>query len=127
MTCRNELWLNVNLLVGRHKCQTIILLSLTCRALNVIPDYLRLLSHPHTGLTVFLHDAAVHNAPSQRPAQLSAWGINVISGDFSMQSEKRLAAVFRPFDAVINCGGFVGGTGTQPERDYSWRCALFPW
>lgn len=70
-------------------------------------------SRPHMRLTVLLRERAAHNAQSQRLAQFNAWNINVITGDFSMQSEKELAAVFHPFDAVINCSGFVGGKGTQ--------------
>lgn len=71
------------------------------------------ISHPQIRLTVLLRESAALNASSQRLTQFSAWNIDVVTGDFSTQSEEELAAIFRPFDAVINCSGFVGGKGTQ--------------
>ncbi|CAI1808446.1 aromatic alcohol reductase [Serratia ficaria] len=74
------------------------------------------LRQPGVRLSVLLRPASPGNAAPESQArlqQLAAWGIAVITADFSRQSAAELAAIFARYDAVINCSGFVGGKGTQ--------------
>jgi hypothetical protein len=64
-------------------------------------------------------------------AELRSLGIELVAGDLASQSEATLADVFRRFDTVISCTGFVGGKGVQMKLA---RAALaagiaryFPW
>lgn len=69
-----------------------------------------------TRITVLLKPASIHTTSVKqltRLNELSSLGISLLSGDLQQQSVNELADLFRPFDAVINCSGFVGGAGTQ--------------
>ncbi|WP_345829953.1 aromatic alcohol reductase [Erwinia sp. HDF1-3R] len=69
----------------------------------------------HTHITILLRPEAAHAAAGKGKDRLDALarlGISVLAGDLQ-QSTSDLAALFRPFNAVINCSGFVGGPGTQ--------------
>ena len=64
-------------------------------------------------------------------AELRSLGVEIVPGDLSDQSGTELAAIFRRFDTVISCTGFVGGPGVQLKLA---RAALdagvkryFPW
>jgi len=64
-------------------------------------------------------------------AELRSLGVEIVPGDLSEQSGAALAAIFRRFDTVISCTGFVGGPGVQLKLA---RAALdagvkryFPW
>ncbi|WP_144163199.1 aromatic alcohol reductase [Paraburkholderia sp. BCC1885] len=64
-------------------------------------------------------------------AELHALGVELVPGDLADQSADALAAIFRRFDTVISCTGFVGGPGVQLKIA---RAALdagvaryFPW
>ncbi|MFM0740946.1 aromatic alcohol reductase [Paraburkholderia xenovorans] len=46
-------------------------------------------------------------------AGLRSLGIELVPGDLAEQSVDALAEVFRRFDTVISCTGFVGGRGVQ--------------
>ncbi|WP_369523071.1 hypothetical protein [Serratia quinivorans] len=83
---------------------------------------------PDVELTVLLRPLSLGNTSQEnllRQRQLEAWGINIVTADFSLQSEQELATVFAKYDAVINCSGFVGGKGTQLKitRAESVTCA----
>ncbi len=72
--------------------------------------------NPSTKISVFLKTDAIRAASGPRKARLDemqALGISVIEGDLQRQNIDELSTLFRPFDAVINCSGFVGGPGTQ--------------
>jgi hypothetical protein len=45
--------------------------------------------------------------------ELRSLGVEIVPGDLSDQSGAALAAIFRRFDTVISCTGFVGGPGVQ--------------
>ncbi|STS10574.1 Branched-chain amino acid ABC-type transport system, permease components [Ewingella americana] len=92
-------------------------------------------SHPELQLTVLLRPASLaENASAghkRRVQKFAKWGVATLAADFSTQSEDELAQVFAPYDAIVNCSGFVGGTGTQLKIS---RAALqagvaryFPW
>jgi len=74
-------------------------------------------THPESRLTVLLRPSALNDNASasqkQRLRQLHDWNIEVITGDLSQQTPEELAQVFAPYDAIVNCSGFVGGAGTQ--------------
>jgi len=64
-------------------------------------------------------------------AELHSLGVELVPGDLADQSGAALATVFRRFDTVISCTGFVGGPGVQLKIA---RAALgagvkryFPW
>ncbi|CAB3673391.1 hypothetical protein LMG24238_02223 [Paraburkholderia sediminicola] len=64
-------------------------------------------------------------------AELRSQGVELVQGDLANQSGAALAAIFRRFDTVISCTGFVGGPGVQLKIA---RAALnagvkryFPW
>ncbi|HEX7912535.1 MAG TPA: aromatic alcohol reductase [Paraburkholderia sp.] len=64
-------------------------------------------------------------------AELRSLGVELVQGDLADQSGAALAAIFRRFDTVISCTGFVGGPGVQLKIA---RAALsagvkryFPW
>ncbi|ASL47333.1 Glutamyl-tRNA reductase [Burkholderia sp. AD24] len=73
------------------------------------------------------------NDPAKRKdvAELRALAIELVPGDLNALSEASLADLFRRFDTVISCTGFVGGQGVQLKLA---RAALdagvkryFPW
>ncbi|MCU5773321.1 aromatic alcohol reductase [Erwiniaceae bacterium BAC15a-03b] len=71
---------------------------------------------PALRLSVLLRPASLtdpHPANQARLQQLAEWGVKVITADFSQQTTGELSHCFAPFDAIINCSGFVGGAGTQ--------------
>ncbi|WP_395672562.1 aromatic alcohol reductase [Inquilinus sp.] len=69
-----------------------------------------------TEITVLLRPATLESqAPGKRREieELRALGIHLLAGDLAAGSVDELARLFRPFDTVICCTGFVAGTGTQ--------------
>lgn len=69
-----------------------------------------------TEITVLLRPATLESAdPGKRREieALRALGIHLLAGDLAAGSVADLARLFRPFDTVICCTGFVGGPGTQ--------------
>lgn len=72
--------------------------------------------NPPTEIKVLLKEEAIHAVSDARKARLDelrALGISVVKGDLQRQDIDELSTLFRPFNAVINCSGFVGGPGTQ--------------
>jgi len=99
---------------------------------------LRALSHKAentpTRVSVLLRQEAIEarNGPQKaRLDELSALGIELVAGDLQHQSVAELSALFRPFQTVINCSGFVGGAGTQLKITEAVLAAevarYFPW
>jgi len=69
-----------------------------------------------TRISVLLRKEAIEarsGAKKARLDELRALGIEWVAGDLQHQSVAELSALFRPFQTVINCSGFVGGPGTQ--------------
>ncbi|WP_213990364.1 aromatic alcohol reductase [Sodalis sp. dw_96] len=90
--------------------------------------------HPDISLTVLLRPASLKDdgpANQARLQRLAAWGVEVINADFSQQTAEELAQRFTPYDAIINCSGFVGGAGTQLKITQAVLAAgvdrYFPW
>jgi hypothetical protein len=72
--------------------------------------------HSQTQISVLLRPDAARAVSGPRKVRLDelvAAGIHIIEGDLQNQTVDELSQLFRPFDAVINCSGFVGGPGTQ--------------
>ncbi len=65
---------------------------------------------------------AVSGPLRARRDALARLGIAVVEGDLQQNGVEALSALFRSFDAVINCSGFVGGAG----RLAGGRGALLP-
>lgn len=87
-----------------------------------------------TKISVLLRSEAAYADSDARKTRLDAlekWGIGVVVGDLQAQSIDALSECFRPFDAVINCSGFVGGPGTQRKITQAVLNAgvarYFPW
>jgi hypothetical protein len=89
---------------------------------------------PHVSLTVLLRASTLDStdpAKMEDIAELRSLGVDLLAGDVAQQSEAELATLFRPFDTVVSCTGFVGGRGIQLKLA---RAALaaqvqryFPW
>ncbi|WP_144140604.1 aromatic alcohol reductase [Paraburkholderia sp. BCC1884] len=89
---------------------------------------------PQVSIAVLLRPATLHSGdPARRKDidELRALSIELVSGDLAGQDAASLAALFRRFDTVISCTGFVGGKGVQLKLA---RAALeagvaryFPW
>ena len=85
-------------------------------------------------VTVLLRPATIQSTDPVKQkdvAELRSLGVEIVPGDLSDQSGTELAAIFRRFDTVISCTGFVGGPGVQLKLA---RAALdagvkryFPW
>ncbi|MBB1601952.1 aromatic alcohol reductase [Variovorax sp. UMC13] len=60
-------------------------------------------------------DAAPSPTPARRTvlAALAQLDVTPVYADIATASASALAEVFRPFQTVVNCTGFVGGPGTQ--------------
>lgn len=92
-------------------------------------------THMEAQLTVLLRPASIAGALSPAQQRRLQWladnDVAVISADFNAQSDRELAALFAPFDAIINCSGFVGGAGTQRKITQAVLLAgvkrYFPW
>lgn len=89
---------------------------------------------PEVKLTVLLRPSSPGKTSPEsqsRQRQLEAWGVDIVTADFSRQSEQELATIFAHYDAVINCSGFVGGKGTQLKITRAVLLAevarYFPW
>lgn len=48
-----------------------------------------------------------------RRRRFAEWHVGQVAADFNRQDDTALAQCFAPYQAVINCSGFVGGPGTQ--------------
>lgn len=89
---------------------------------------------PGVSVAVLLRPSALDsNDPAKRKdlAELRALAVELVPGDLNALSEASLAELFRRFDTVISCTGFVGGRGVQLKLA---RAALeagvkryFPW
>ncbi|MGF6764698.1 nucleoside-diphosphate-sugar epimerase [Paraburkholderia sp. GAS33] len=85
-------------------------------------------------VAVLLRPATIQSADPVKQkdaAELRSLGVEIVPGDLSDQSGTELATIFRRFDTVISCTGFVGGPGVQLKLA---RAALdagvkryFPW
>lgn len=67
-------------------------------------------------LSVLLRASSIasENPAKQRDiAELRALGVKIVQGDLARQSAVDLAATFHPYDTVVSCTGFVGGSGVQ--------------
>ena len=67
-------------------------------------------------VTVLLRPATIQSTDPVKQkdvAELRSLGVEIVPGDLSDQSGTELAAIFRRFDTVISCTGFVGGPGVQ--------------
>ena len=67
-------------------------------------------------VTVLLRPATIQSTDPVKQkdvAELRSLGVEIVPGDLSDQSGTALAAIFRRFDTVISCTGFVGGPGVQ--------------
>ena len=67
-------------------------------------------------VTVLLRPATIQSTDPVKQkdvAELRSLGVEIVPGDLSDQSGAALAAIFRRFDTVISCTGFVGGPGVQ--------------
>ncbi len=72
--------------------------------------------HPGGAITVLMRPSTISSSDPAKQrdlAEIRSLGIDVLPGDLVAASPAELAALWRPYDAMINCTGFVGGSGTQ--------------
>ena len=78
---------------------------------------LRAASLPRLVLSVLLRPEGISPADDLRKraqaAELQLSGVRVVFGDLAQDSEAALASIFRGFDTVIGCTGFVAGRSIQ--------------
>ncbi|MFM0626652.1 aromatic alcohol reductase [Paraburkholderia xenovorans] len=91
-------------------------------------------STPGVSLAVLLRPSTLQSSDAARQkeiAVLRALAIELVPGDLAAQSEASLAALFRRFDTVVSCTGFVGGKGVQLKIARAVLAAgvarYFPW
>ena len=92
-------------------------------------------TRPDIRLTVLLRPSSTNSnassAQKQRLQQLARWKVELITADFNLRTSEELAQLFAPYDAIINCSGFVGGSGTQLKISRAVLLAgvarYFPW
>ncbi|CAE6895857.1 aromatic alcohol reductase [Paraburkholderia domus] len=94
----------------------------------------RAVSEPGVSLSVLLRSSTIDSSePAKQKdiAELRSLNIALLPGDLAGQSEASLADVFRRFDTVISCTGFVGGKGVQLKIARAVLAAgvkrYFPW
>ncbi|MFM0506564.1 aromatic alcohol reductase [Paraburkholderia sp. RL17-373-BIF-A] len=94
----------------------------------------RAASTPGVSLAVLLRPSTLQSSDAARQkeiAELRALAIELVPGDLAAQSEASLAALFRRFDTVVSCTGFVGGKGVQLKIARAVLAAdvarYFPW
>lgn len=60
-------------------------------------------------------DASASPSPARRAVReaLEVLDVTAVHADIAAASASELAEIFRPFQTVVNCTGFVGGPGTQ--------------
>ncbi|KAB7897523.1 aromatic alcohol reductase [Rouxiella sp. S1S-2] len=106
MTYSIEKSVNTVLVIGAGELGIAVLRAMSYKARN----------QTSTKISVLLREDAAHGvsiAQKKRREELTAMGVSVVEGDLNLHSIEQLSALFRPFNAVINCSGFVGGPGTQ--------------
>jgi hypothetical protein len=54
-----------------------------------------------------------NEAKQKNIKEIQSLGVTVVSGDLANLSVAELAEVFSPYDTLVSCTGFVGGSGTQ--------------
>ncbi|KAE8395519.1 hypothetical protein BDV23DRAFT_95965 [Aspergillus alliaceus] len=80
---------------------------------------LSLAQHTHLGdiaLAVLLRPSTISSTLPEKLRELSLLrdhGIQTVPGDFVKDSQDSLAQIFRNYDTIIGCTGFVAGRGTQ--------------
>ncbi|MFM0057326.1 aromatic alcohol reductase [Paraburkholderia phytofirmans] len=76
----------------------------------------RAASSPGVSVAVLLRPSTLQSSDTAKQkdlVELRSLSIELVPGDLAGQSEASLAALFRRFDTVISCTGFVGGKGVQ--------------
>jgi len=58
-------------------------------------------------------DRAVISSKQKHMDELRSLGVSLVAGDLANLSATGLAELLRPYDTVVSCTGFVGGSGTQ--------------
>ncbi|KAL1878138.1 hypothetical protein VTK73DRAFT_8018 [Phialemonium thermophilum] len=73
--------------------------------------------HPnHFSLSSLLRPSSIASSDPTKVAELDklrSWGVRLVAGDLANDTEESLGEIFRRFDLVIGCAGFVNGPGTQ--------------
>ena len=58
-------------------------------------------------------DSSAHSAKRKRLQEIRSLGVSTVVGDLTKLTAAELGDIFRPYDTVVSCTGFVGGRGTQ--------------
>jgi hypothetical protein len=58
-------------------------------------------------------DRALISSKQKQIDELRSLGVSLVTGDLANLSATWLAELLRPYDTVVSCTGFVGGSGTQ--------------
>lgn len=72
--------------------------------------------YSQVNISVLLRSEAARAVSGSRRARLDELlklGVEVVEGDLQENTCDELSKLFRSYDAVINCSGFVGGPGSQ--------------
>ncbi|KAJ5715716.1 uncharacterized protein N7483_012897 [Penicillium malachiteum] len=79
-----------------------------------------LAKHPRQAeaVAVLLRPGSISSTNSSKKEQnerLRSFGISLISGDILEDSESALVSIFKGYDIIIGCAGFVSGKGVQSK------------
>ncbi|KKZ60325.1 hypothetical protein EMCG_04939 [[Emmonsia] crescens] len=68
-----------------------------------------------TSISILLRATSISNPKPELSALLHSPNnpIHLIPGDIASDSHETLSSIFRPYDLIISCAGFVAGPGTQ--------------
>lgn len=118
------------------QCRNILILGAGELGMAVIEGFIKQRkANPDIRLTVLLRAPSLIGnakpAPTNRLKKLTDWGVGTLAADFNSLTTEALAQIFAPYDAVVNCSGFVGGPGTQLKITRAVLLAgtarYFPW
>lgn len=114
--------------------QRILVLGAGELGMSVLRNLARRAGSSALSISVLLRPSTIQSTDAFKQREideLRALGIEPIPGDLAADSVDTLAAIFKRFDTVVSCTGFVGGKGVQLKIT---RAALdagvprfFPW
>ncbi|MGO4793261.1 aromatic alcohol reductase [Serratia quinivorans] len=118
------------------QCRNILILGAGELGMAMIEGFIKQRqTNPDMRLTVLLRASSLQRnaspAQADRLKKLTDWGVETVAADFNVLTVEALAQVFAPYDAIVNCSGFVGGPGTQLKITRAVLLAniarYFPW
>ncbi|KAK2741033.1 hypothetical protein FQN57_005770 [Myotisia sp. PD_48] len=99
-----------------NKVQNILVLGVGELGIEVLRALTRHPSHGTTSISAFIRATPILSTSPKKVEELDELrqlGVRFVLGNITNDSEEELASIFRDFDLVISCMGFVSGGGIQ--------------